>query len=235
MNIKKITSLFVSAGFLVGALPVFAQNTPPATSTQPTVAVKQAVTITPRGEVVLQGKLKAVNASSLVVTSWGGDWVLNFSPTTKFLRRFDGTATLAEFSIGDAISAHGKINTSAAWTIDATKVKDDSIQTYDAVFVGVISNLSGNTFNLTTTRGFTLKVTVAADAKIMVNDKAGTLVDLANGKAVVASGLWNTQLSLLSANKVVVRIQAEPVLKIIRGLGKKLEVHDNRNGEKDNK
>ena len=130
MNKKKyIITAGVIATVLGGALfltSVYAQDQM-GTSTNSNVNVNTAdhpkpmiIEIGPAGRAMLRGEITAVGTNSLTVKSWGGSWIINVSSATKI----NPVTDLSQFKVGDFIGVQGQINTSAAWTIDATLVRN---------------------------------------------------------------------------------------------------------------
>lgn len=72
------------------------------------------------GRTLLRGTVATAGTNSLTVKSWGGDWVVNVSSSTKLTSGSDMT----QFQTGDFVGVQGSINQSAAWTIDATLVRN---------------------------------------------------------------------------------------------------------------
>lgn len=168
------------------------------------LAAKMTVQINASGKTTLDGSIASVTANAITVNSWGGVWTINIGSDTKLIRRFGGNSTTSEFAIGDAVSVSGMASKDAPWTINAKNVKNMSIQARNASFSGTVSNLSGNTFSLATKERKTVSVTVNADAKIRVGDKATTTAALANGATVSISGVWNRAQSTVMAAKVTI-------------------------------
>lgn len=133
MNIKKYV---ISTGLVVAALSgtlylasVYAEDQPGAMmdkKDQSAMMEKKSypqpmiVQIGPKGRTLLRGTVSTVGASSLIVKSWGGDWVVNISASTKLTPRSD----IAQFNSGDFVGVQGSVNQSAVWTIDATLVRN---------------------------------------------------------------------------------------------------------------
>ena len=72
------------------------------------------------GKALLRGSIKTVGTDSLTVTSWGGDWIVKISADTKLL---PGTS-MSQFKVDDFVGIQGIVSQSAAWTIDATLVRN---------------------------------------------------------------------------------------------------------------
>ena len=192
---KKLIALMSMATLLLSVAPVFADTMPASR------LAKMMVTISASGQANLAGTLKSMTSTTLTVASWGGDWTVNVSSTTKLSRKNDGKSMLSEFAVGDMIRVEGKASTTGLWTIDAKKVWDSSIELRSDLR-GTISNLSGSTFTLTTKKGVAVAVTLNADAKIMLMGKTATSADLSNGMMVTVVGVWNAGKSTLMASKV---------------------------------
>lgn len=113
----------LSAGFTA-----FAIDEAPATTAQvmPVATVvgvekKMVLEIGPAGRALLRGTVSSVGTNSLIVKSWGGDWIINVSSSTALAPR---AADMTQFAVGDFVGVNGVASTAAAWTIDATLVKN---------------------------------------------------------------------------------------------------------------
>lgn len=82
------------------------------------------VKIGPNGKTTLRGTVKTVGSGSLVVTSWGGDWVVNIPASANVMP----TSDLTKFKAGDFVGVQGDVNKTMAWTVDARIVRDWSIK-----------------------------------------------------------------------------------------------------------
>lgn len=159
------------------------------------------------GNVTLRGTLKAISGTSLTVTSWGGDWMVDVS-SAKLLRRFGAVAGIAEFQTGDQLTVQGKVSTSASWSITATRVQDMSIQAKNADSTGTVSSLNAGarTFSLTTKNKGVVVVTVNGDAKIYLGKNPAQISDLANGQTVRVQGVWDRTASTILASLVRISV-----------------------------
>jgi hypothetical protein len=163
------------------------------------------------GRALLRGTIDAVNGRTLTVKSWGGDWTLNVNASAEILPASVGQ-DLTQFKNGDFIGVQGIVSQTAVWTIDASVVRDrtleqtmiqqrqENIQNEHDVkgagpmnFQGTVSNLNGSSFMLTTQDGATFTVNIAAGAQIMnVTRLTLPLVSIANGNTV---RVWGTNAS----------------------------------------
>ncbi len=169
-------------------------------------AVRQKLEINPSGHVSLVGTLKSVATSSLVVTTWGGDWTVN-TGSAKMIRRSGGSSALSEMRAGDEIRLNGKINASSSFTIDATVLRNQSIQAKNAEFSGTVSNLNSasSSFTLSTRKRGDVKVVVNSDARILVNGTSSQISALANGMFAEVRGIWDRSQSDVQASRVIAR------------------------------
>lgn len=107
--------MMLSVGFVA-----VAQDTAVTPVSSVRTAQPMVLEIGPAGRTLLRGTVVAVGTNSLTVKSWGGDWVVNVSASTKLAPRTD----IAQFAVGDFVGVNGTVSQSAAWTIDATLVKN---------------------------------------------------------------------------------------------------------------
>ena len=186
----KKTIIISGAGLTLAiATSVFAQVATPVAVVAPVAVPVQPMVlhVEANGKVLLRGTIDAVSASSLTVKSWGGDWTINVPASAEVL---PAAATLANFKVGDFVGAQGSVNQSAAWTVDATLVRDwterkvlnqeirQNVQSArqemqantPRTLQGTVSNLSGQAFTLTTSSGASYSVLLTADAKILMNN-----------------------------------------------------------------
>lgn len=114
--------------------------------------------------------------------------------TTKFVRRFGGTSTLSELTVGDSLEIVGRWTDDTKTAVEACIVRDLSIQKKRGTFVGDVVSISDTGFVMTTVSESRQNqtVTVGSATKI-VNRKevAITLSDIKVGHRIRVKGLWN--------------------------------------------
>ena len=124
---KIIVSSLIASSLLIGFIALAnTDTTTPTTTNTPTVVNTPAVhaepmmlQIEPKGNALLRGTINSVASNSLVVKSWGGNWTVNFSSSTKLMPN-----DIAQFKVGDFIGVQGTVNQASSWTIDATLMRD---------------------------------------------------------------------------------------------------------------
>ena len=178
---KKMMAAAGIIGFLATAGIAFAQA---AQSEQ------MLVQIGPAGKVLLRGTIDSVSASSLSVKSWGGDWTVNVGPSATVLPQ--GVA-LSSFKQGDFVGVQGSVDSSAAWTVTASLVRDWTARAAETAQIkanveavkverasaprtvqGTLSNLgaTAQTFTLTNAAGTAFSVSLASGAKLLASNWA---------------------------------------------------------------
>ncbi len=123
MNTKKYIILTTATALLMGgAMMVSAENTATTTVVKPEKPM--VVEIGPGGRTLLRGTVTVVGTNSLTVKSWGGDWTINISASTKLAPKTD----VSQFQVGDFVGVQGLASTTALWTIDATLVRNRTLR-----------------------------------------------------------------------------------------------------------
>lgn len=193
----------VSAVALLGlqvALPAFALERKENVGSRPGL-LKKAFDLKGRA-VIGTGTLKIKSGNTvpatLVVTKDGKDYTVNVGANTQLRRRFWGKATLAEMSVGDVLNVIGRWTDDAHTTVDATLVRDASIQKRFGVFIGTVQSLLSTGWTMITHRG-TETVTVSSSTKF-VDRKGGTITqaDVKVGDRVRVRGLWDNKLNTIT-------------------------------------
>ena len=194
MNIKKyLVGAGLTAAVLTGvASMVLAHNldNPQQNSTSHD-HLAMIVQVNQNGRALLRGTIKSVGTNSLVVTSWGGDWTINTSSTTRILPE----SSMSGWKAGDFVGIHGSVRENAVMTIDVTLVRDWSArkeikELKDAVnprnWQGVVSNMNAASSTMTlTVDGTAYTVNIVAGAKIVNKNYVPiTLANISNGDSV---------------------------------------------------
>ncbi len=183
---KNVLAVLGIAGLLASSGVAFARTTgaPTAAATQPMV-----LNVNRDGRVLLRGMVDAVSSGSVTVKGWGGVWTVNVGSSAKVLPQ---GAALTSFRTGDFVGVEGTVDQNAAWTVDATLVRDwtarralnQEVKTnVQAVrqemragtprnVEGALSNLdtAGQAFTLTTGDGTAYSVTLASGAKVLAGN-----------------------------------------------------------------
>lgn len=145
------------------------------------------------------GKLTAISDTTLTVEKNGKSYTVltgTFEKcTTQFRRRFWGSSSLAEFTVGDSVNVAGRFQDEAKTTIEACVVRDVSIQKRFGVFVGEVTSLlsSGWVMNTVGEKRADQTVTVSSSTKYTNRkEQPITKTDIKVGDRVRVKGLWNS-------------------------------------------
>lgn len=185
---KKITAilsfvlvLFISHSSLVWAeqMPWWRSATPSATATKEG-QLKNRIKVEN-----LTGTVSAVGSNTLTIDGK----VVTVSNLTKFIRRFGGSSTFSEISVGDKVSVVG----------NAKIIRDWSIQKRKGAFVGTIQVMTGTGFTLQSLNRGVQTVTVSALTKYL--DRKEQTINFSNlvaGQKIRVKGLWDSKLNTVT-------------------------------------
>lgn len=198
MKIKVMTS--------IAGLALLSAVIAPVAIAQTTTTPQMAVTINKNGKVTLTGTIASISGNTLSVASWGGQWSVD-ATSAKIVRRYGGTSSLSEFQNGDQVAVQGTAAQSG-WTITATNIRNNSIQTRNASFSGTISNFnaSNQTFTLGTTARGNVTISVSGSTTILLGGKQAAFSSLANSPRATVSGIWGRNQSTVIASKISARL-----------------------------
>jgi hypothetical protein len=152
------------------------------------------------------GTLTSMNGSVLTLTAAGGvTYTVNVSTTTKIVRLYDGPSALDEMSPGDALLVRGTTVTTG--TINATWIKDQSIQRKYTRLVGTIQSVGASSATVIVTRdehgptpfhlGQTITLTVGASTKVISPTATGTTLYTGTAGLPILSGDMGGRVTVL--------------------------------------
>ena len=177
--------------------------------------------IGPGGNGTIRGDLTEISSTTLKISSWGGVWMVNVTPNTKILRRFDGKASVDEMAVGDRIGVSGTFSRTST-AINAAYVKDWSIQRRFATFRGIVTSVGVGEFTMTARQKVdgenrdlfgttTIRVLIVPETKLIIKGatSTGTTTSIQTGMRADVRGIWNRLQSVLTADKIVARFPEE--------------------------
>ena len=149
--------------------------------------------------VILGGKVAAKRGTTLIVNKDGKDYTVITDTKTQFRRLFWGKSSLDEISVNDMINVHGKWVDEAKTQIQATLVRNLSIQKRFGVFFGEVTSLVSNGFIVKTVARGDQTVTVSSSTKF-VNRRGETIPqsDILVNHRVRIRGLWDRTNSVIT-------------------------------------
>jgi hypothetical protein len=158
-----------------------------------------------RRAAIVRGEITAIADTTLTVEKDDTSYTVLTGAfdgcTTRFIRKYWGSSTIAELSVGDIVNVYGKWQDEAHTTIEACLIRDLSIQKRHAVFVGFVESLTASGWVMTTVgeKRPNQTVVVTADTKF-VNRKEETILqsDILVDHRVRVKGLWNNDTNTVS-------------------------------------
>jgi len=163
----------------------------------------------------LKGQLVTISGNTLTVQKDDTSFTVLVTDKTVLKRKFGAPSTLSEFSPNDILIIIGnrvkKSDTTLSDTeIEASYIRNTSIQRRFAVFTGEVTAKSSTTLTLKTTGRGTQTVYVASSTQYKERNKAITFADIQMGDRIVVKGeLWDRVNEKIDA-KTVLRISIKP-------------------------
>lgn len=196
--------------FAFVALPVLAQALPsdynPASAGagKPEVHIKTDGTMTVRSAKVDQ----VLNTTLFLTTKWGSmalRWTMKTDTGTKVVKRYGGSARVADIKLGDYLDVEGDFFVgSDFFGLTAQSIKDWSLQEEAGTFSGRIVEYNANNFVLQTPAQ-NITVQTATSTSIKKGGVAISWSRLKNGDTVVlADGVYDYAKNTLTASQIVV-------------------------------
>ncbi len=174
------------------------------------IGVAQPAAAKTSTNIIITGTLSAMSGTALpavlTVTAGATTYTVNVSSATKIVRKYNGTSDLGEFVVGDTVQVSGKFSADVANTIDATKVKDLSIQRVNGTFKGAIvtTTCASNSFTFKPDKRAQQNVTLSASTKITRGGEKIACAGLVAGERAKVIGVWNTTTNTIAADRIVV-------------------------------
>jgi hypothetical protein len=150
------------------------------------------------------GIVTAKNGTTLTIDKDGTTYTVLTDSKTQFRRRFWGKSTLDEISVNDAVNVIGKWTDDTQKTIQATLVRDVSIQKRFGVFFGQVLSVTSTGWVMSTIGGNRPNQTVTVSSTTKFMDLVGhtiTASDVALGHRVRVKGMWD------NANNTVTEVK----------------------------
>lgn len=173
------------------------------------------VSISNKGKVEVRGaKVTSVSGSTVnASTSWGSAnfvWAVNITGDTKIVKKSDDKSSIGEIAVGDFINFKGNLVVTSASpiTVNASWVKNLSGQKKNSSFNGIVKSIdaANKKFVMTSTKNGDISVVVSGSTKFEKGDKKGAFTDIAVTSRVLVKGLYDSQLTQLTANSVKVYV-----------------------------
>jgi hypothetical protein len=146
----------------------------------------------------VNGQVTAVGSATITVNNNGTNVQVDIGSNTHFRRKFWGTSSLSEISVGDTVQVIGKWTSTADTEVTAVLIRDISIQKRNGVFFGTVTSLTSNGFVVNTIHRDSETVTIGS-AKI-VDRKGNTLTasQIQVNDKIRVRGMWDSNLKTIT-------------------------------------
>ncbi|MBI4093217.1 MAG: hypothetical protein HY420_04810 [Candidatus Kerfeldbacteria bacterium] len=161
----------------------------------------------------VDGTLTAMSGTTLpaVLTVQSGitAYTVNVTADTKLVRLYGGPSSLEEFVVGDLLRVEGTVT---GTTIDATKIKNLSIQRKGSMFWGNILSIDSTAKSFVIDPSKPKKslsdqtVLTNSKTKVFQGNRAGEFSDLSVGMTVKVIGVWRPSLNQLTADRILIKL-----------------------------
>lgn len=194
---RKVASIIGTGAIALAT--VFGGFTPAQAASEPAV-----------GSITVTGTLTAISGTALPATLsllvGATTYTVEVPTTAKIIRRYNGASDLGEFLINDRVEVRGNALNDAANTINATRVKNWSMQRVGGTFKGTIvtTDCANNMFTYKPDKRDQQTVYLSATTKITRAGEKGTCAGLKNGERAKVIGLWRESSKRIDADRVIV-------------------------------
>jgi hypothetical protein len=146
----------------------------------------------------ITGTIASVGTNSITVT--GDDsktYTVNITTATRLVRRFGGKSQLSEFSAGNKINVFGKFTDDSKSIIDASLIRNLSVQKRWGVFFGEVTSKNSDNFVMKTVERGNQTVYFGSTKFVNRKEEPISYNDIQVGHRVRVKGIWDS-----STNKI---------------------------------
>jgi hypothetical protein len=173
------------------------------------------VHINDNGKVLVRGaEITAISGTTITAKNMFGSyamiWTVRTDTDTKFVRKHGGASVVSELSVGDFMSFSGAFDTTATTpTVNASLIKDWSIQKLDQVLTGEVKsvNTGALSFVLNTEKKGDVSVLTNTSTTFTNGTTTGNLANVVVGVKAKVRGVWNSTTNILTATSVKVLVE----------------------------
>jgi len=151
----------------------------------------------------IKGTLTAMTGNVLTVRQGQTNLTIRTTDKTKFKRKFGGISSLGEFSINDQLIIIGNRNADST-EIEASYIRNMSIQRRFAVFVGEVTAKSSSVLTLKTESRGAQTAIISSNTTYKEKNKTITFADIQIGDKILVKGeLWDRASDKIDAKAVL--------------------------------
>lgn len=158
----------------------------------------------------VKGTLTTIADKTLTVTTEKESaYTVQVNENTQYKRKYGGESKLSEFKPNDSVLVIGK--EIGDKEMEATYIRNLSIQRRRAVFLGEVVSKSADSFTLKTTGRGTQTVYISSSTKFSERDATIGFGDISLGNKVVVKGeVWDRESAKIDAQTVMKLAQKQP-------------------------
>jgi hypothetical protein len=151
----------------------------------------------------IKGTLTAMTGNVLTVRQGQTNLTIRTTDKTEFKRKFGGISSLGEFSINDQLIIIGNRNADST-EIEASYIRNMSIQRRFAVFVGEVTAKSSSVLTLKTESRGAQTAIISSNTTYKEKNKTITFADIQIGDKILVKGeLWDRASDKIDAKAVL--------------------------------
>lgn len=147
------------------------------------------------------GVVTLKNGTTLSIQKDSTTYTVLTDGKTQFRRRFWGKSSIDEISVNDTVNVIGKWTDTTHTTIQASLVRDVSIQKRFGVFFGQVLSVNANGWVMSTIGGNRPNQTVNVSTATKFTNLVGSIIlqaDIAVGHRVRVKGLWDNVTNMIT-------------------------------------
>lgn len=164
----------------------------------------------------IKGKLVTIEGSNLTVQKDQTTYTVATTNKTELKRKFGADSSLGEFSVNDQLLIIGNRVKNADGTVsntnmEATYIRNMSIQRRFAVFNGKVTGISSNSFTIQTQSRGSQTVTVSSTTQYKERNVSILFSDIKIGDNLIVKGeLWNRDNNKIDAKTIIKLTSLKP-------------------------
>lgn len=173
----------------------------------------------------LKGELITINGNTLSVQKDNKSFTVLVSDKTELRRKFGAQSTLNEFSAKDTLIVIGNRTknsdgTFSSTSIDATYIRNMSIQRRFAVFAGEVTSKTTSTLTIKTIARGNQTIYISSNTEYKERNKKIAFADISVGDKVIVKGeLWdrvNEKIDAKTIQKISSKAKMPPISPTIK-------------------
>jgi hypothetical protein len=178
---------------------------------------------------IWMGTASSISGTDVSLAANNGSNYTVDASRAKILRKFGTAVALSDMRTGDKLRVQGVLESDNA-TINASTIRDMSLQSHNGAFSGKIASVGANSFTINTASRGQQTINTSASTVFKLDGQAAQFSDLAPDLNVNVKGVWDRTNSVISASRVDIiknkTFKATGAISAINGM--MITVHSNK-------